>query len=98
MGAKRPHQHPPGTRACYKKYPLERGAGGRGRNARGRNARGRCEQKTRVIESGLTRSRRPPMSHKVLVIAGVALATYLVVALFQQKVMAVPVIGNPLPT
>jgi hypothetical protein len=37
------------------------------------------------------------LSHKVLVIAGVALVTYLVVALFQQKVMAVPVIGNALP-
>lgn len=36
-------------------------------------------------------------SKRIVFVAGVALVTYLVVALFQQKVMAVPVIGNALP-
>jgi len=37
------------------------------------------------------------ISHKVLVAAGIALATYLVVAAFQQRVMQIPLVGGMLP-
>lgn len=37
------------------------------------------------------------LSHKVVVIAGVALATYFIVAAIQQKVMPIPLVGNMLP-
>lgn len=35
--------------------------------------------------------------HKYLVIASVALVAYAVVAVFQQRVMAIPVVGSALP-
>lgn len=38
-----------------------------------------------------------PSTHKVLVIAGVALAAYAAVAIFQAMVMPVPVVGRFLP-
>ena len=37
------------------------------------------------------------ISHKVLVIAGVSLLTYLIVAAIQQKVTPIPAIGGMLP-
>lgn len=38
-----------------------------------------------------------PSTHKILVIAGVALAAYAVVAAFQAMVMPIPVVGRLLP-
>lgn len=38
-----------------------------------------------------------PSTQKVVVIAGVALAAYAVVAIFQSYVMPVPVVGRFLP-
>ncbi len=37
------------------------------------------------------------IQHKVLVAAGIALLTYLVVAAFQQRVMPIPLVGGMLP-
>lgn len=38
-----------------------------------------------------------PSMNKILVVGGIALGVYLVVALFQQRVMAIPLIGGALP-
>jgi len=38
-----------------------------------------------------------PSLHKFLVVGGIAIAAFAIVAIFQRNVMPIPVIGNVLP-